>query len=206
MCRHQTDTEELIRRAREGDQSAVENLMQRHRKRLRQMIRTRMDPRVVARVDPSDVVQDVLAAAYRGLPRYLESCPIPFYPWLRRIAWQKLVHCHEQHLHATKRSVTREQRGCWGLSDYSAVQLTRAINGRSNSPSKAATRREIHERVQAALDEITKQDREVLLQRYLEQLSAKEIAAVLDTTESAVHMRHMRALRKVHRLLMEDEI
>ena len=62
------------------------------------------------------------------------------------IAWQKLVHCHERHLQAAKRSVTKEQRGGWGLSDYSAVQLARAITGRSTSPSKAATRREIRER------------------------------------------------------------
>jgi RNA polymerase sigma-70 factor, ECF subfamily len=51
------DTDWLIEQARKGDAEAREGLFQRHRSRLRQMVSLRLDPRLAARVDPSDVVQ-----------------------------------------------------------------------------------------------------------------------------------------------------
>jgi RNA polymerase sigma-70 factor (ECF subfamily) len=51
------------------------------------MIAVRMDRRLVARVDLSDVVQDVLAVATRDLSDYLRTRPMPFYAWLRKLAW-----------------------------------------------------------------------------------------------------------------------
>ena len=49
------DTDELLRGASRGDRSAVDGLFARHRDRLRQMVVIRMDSRIKARVDPSDV-------------------------------------------------------------------------------------------------------------------------------------------------------
>ena len=74
------DTHELLRRATAGDASAETALLARHRDRLRHMVAIRFDERIAARVDPSDVVQDVLAKAARDLPGYLQSRPLPFYP------------------------------------------------------------------------------------------------------------------------------
>src|SRR5580704_8453320 len=102
--RHEPDTEELLALAGRGDQGAAEQLLVRHRRRLRQMIAIRLDRRVAARVDPSDVVQEALLEASRKLPEYLRVRPVPFYPWLRRIAWEHLVKAHERHLSARKRS------------------------------------------------------------------------------------------------------
>jgi RNA polymerase sigma-70 factor (ECF subfamily) len=195
------ETEYLVRQARQGDGRAVECLMQRYRARLKQMIRLRMDPRVSARVDPSDVIQDTLTTASQQLDEYLQTQPIPFYPWLRRIAWQKLVNAHERHLDARKRSARQEQPNYGGVSDASAMQIAKLIAGDLTSPSEAAVREETRLRVRAALAELSELDREVLLERYVEQLSVKEIAAGLGSTEAAIHMRHMRALEKLHRLV-----
>src|SRR5437870_3588834 len=103
------DTEELLRRAGEGDAVARGALLDRHRRRLRQMIACRMDPRLAARLDPSDVVQETLAEADRRLDGYLNERPLPFYPWLRKLAWDRLVEQHRRHLRARRRSVLREQ-------------------------------------------------------------------------------------------------
>ena len=51
-----------------GDASAVSELFDRHRTRLCRMVSVRMDTRVTARFDPSDVVQEALAEAARKLP------------------------------------------------------------------------------------------------------------------------------------------
>ena len=78
-----SSTETLIRRAGEGDASAIPRLLTRHQPRLRRMIAIRLDPRLAARVDPSDVVQEALADAARRLPDYVRQPSHPFYPWLR---------------------------------------------------------------------------------------------------------------------------
>ena len=198
------DTEWLVDRARAGDLTSVAMLMQRHRQRLKKMIDARMDPRLRARVDPSDVIQDALTTAAQRLSEYLETEPIPFYPWLRRITWQTLVHAHQMHLDAAKRSVRRESQGVWGLSDRSTSQLLDVLDGlpgNTSTPSAAADREESRRRVTEALASLAEIDREVLVQRYVEQMSMKEIGAGLDMSEAAVQMRHMRALQKMHKLL-----
>ena len=199
------ENDQLLAKARAGDVASIAALMHVHRKRLKQMICARMDPRIRARVDPSDVIQDALTTASRQIPKYLETQPIPLYPWLRRIAWQKLVHVHEQHLDAEKRSIKRECSPYFQVSDNSAVQITQLISGNASSPSAAASRKEDQIRVRKALAALGDLDREVLLQRYVEQLTLKEIAAVLDMSDAAVTMRHMRALQKMQKLLSKGQ-
>ena len=72
--------------AAEDQRRAREQLLRRHRRRLSRMVAVRFDPRLAARVDPSDVVQETLAEAAAGLDRYLRERPLPFYPRLRLFA------------------------------------------------------------------------------------------------------------------------
>jgi len=58
--------------------------------------------------------------------------------------------------------------------------------------------------VQAALAQLAEHDREVLVLRHLEQLSTREIAAVLGITEGAVYTRHLRALERLRTLLGKE--
>jgi len=74
------DHEALLARAGGGDAAACQELLARHRERLRQMIAVRMDRRLLVRIDPSDVVQEALADAWGRLPGYLQQRPLPFYP------------------------------------------------------------------------------------------------------------------------------
>src|SRR5438876_6681359 len=105
MTPDDAETEALIERVRCGDSDAGQQLLVQHQKRLRQMIAVRLDRRLVARLDPSDVVQEVLAEAAQKLADYLRQRPLPFYPWLRQLAWERLIKLHQRHLHAQKRGV-----------------------------------------------------------------------------------------------------
>src|SRR5262245_57708475 len=104
-----TDTEELLRRAGLGARAATGDLLQRHRTRLRRVVGVRMDRRLAARVDPSDVVQEALTDAAHRLPGYLRDRPVPFFVWLRRLAWDRLAALHRTHVHTARRSVAREE-------------------------------------------------------------------------------------------------
>jgi RNA polymerase sigma-70 factor (ECF subfamily) len=195
------EIEELIERAARGDALARQELLVRHQARLRQMIAVRMDSRLSARLDPSDVVQEVFADACRKLPAYFRERPLPFYPWLRQLAWERLVKLHQRHIKAQKRSTTREQRFDMALSDESAMALANRLMASESSPSRQAMRAELRHRVRVALAQLAERDREVLVMRYLEQLSTREIAAVLGIAEGAVKTRHLRALQRLRGLL-----
>src|SRR5260370_26969803 len=105
----QPDTRELLDRASCGEVRARQLLLDRHRARLRRMVAVRLDPRLAPRVDPSDLLQESLAEAAARLSEYLRERPMPFYPWLRQIAWDRLVEAHRRHLLARRRSVAREE-------------------------------------------------------------------------------------------------
>ncbi len=197
------DTGELLRRADAGDRQAVEALFDRRRAKLRQMVAVRMDPRLAARLDPSDVVQDALAEAHRKLPGYLRDRPMPFYPWLRRLAWQKLVDLHRRHVQSRRRGVTREEGDLMALSEQSVVQLADRLAAHQTSPSGRVLRRELRQRVRDALDKLRPGDRELLVLVYLEQLSMGEAGAVLGVSKKAAVMRHLRALDRLRGVLSE---
>src|SRR5258707_9873067 len=99
------DTEQLLEAVRCGDTKARSRLLERHRPKLRRMVGIRLDRRLAARVDPSDVVQESLIEAAARLDEYVRDRPLPFYPWLRRIASDRLADAHRTHLHAGRRSI-----------------------------------------------------------------------------------------------------
>src|SRR5579864_4019582 len=108
VATNKPDTERLLEQASRGDAAARQQLLERYRTRLRRMVAVRMDRRLAARVDPSDVVQESLADAFQNLSDYLRRRPLPFYAWLRQFAWERLLKLHRRHIHTQKRSVTRE--------------------------------------------------------------------------------------------------
>jgi RNA polymerase sigma-70 factor (ECF subfamily) len=197
------DTDELLARTAHGDQAARDRLLARHRARLRKMVAYHLDRRLRARVDPSDVIQEVLAEASRKLPEYLKQRPLPFYPWLRQMAAIRLADLQRRHLGAQKRTVRREEPGVLGLPEESAVELASRLATSATSPSQRLLRGEIQQLVLAALRQLAPRDRQVLELRHLEQLSVAEAAAVLGISEGAVKTRHVRALQRLRGLLDE---
>jgi RNA polymerase sigma-70 factor (ECF subfamily) len=203
---HHEDTDELLRRVAGGNADARSQLLARHRQRLRHMIEVHLDRRLRPRIDPSDVVQDALAEADQKLSDYARRRPLPFYPWLRRLAWERLVQVHRRHVRAQRRSVRREDQGVLPLPDESAGHLAERLAARGSSPSQRLQHGEVRQRVQQALSQLGEADREVLVLRYLEDLSTAEIAAVLELTESAVKMRQLRALQRLRDLLGDEDL
>jgi RNA polymerase sigma-70 factor (ECF subfamily) len=205
MTTEQPDTEELLRQAEHGDRGAREGVLARHRDRLRKMIAWRLDRRLAARVDPSDVVQEVLLEASHKMDRYLRERPLPFFPWLRSLAGEHLTALHRRHVRARGRSVLREEAGLLNLPDESAAELASRLVASSTGPTQRALRQELRERVQQALGRLAERDWEVLVLRNLEQLSVGDTAEVLRISAAAVKVRHLRALERLHALLAEGD-
>jgi RNA polymerase sigma-70 factor, ECF subfamily len=202
-----TDTfsdSDLLRRAGDGDASARDELLHRHRPRLRKLVALRLDHRLAARVDPSDVVQETLAEAARKLANYLHQRPLPFYPWLRQLALERVARLHREHVQVGKRSVLREECAFGSLPDESALEMIDRLRRSGSSVGSRLRREELRRCLQAALERLKPADREVLVLRHIEQLDTAEVAAVLGLSESAVKMRHMRAVDRLRTLLAID--
>ena len=194
------DTDQLLNRFAAGHSSAATVLFNRHEERLRRMIRLRFDPRLGQRLDPSDVVQETMVEAHRRLPEYVDRRPLPFYPWLRGIAWDRLIQMTRRHVHAQKRTVSRETRAL-ELSGDSQMLLADQFVATSATPSDQAVRNEIRLRVQQAITRLPSKQHEVVVLKHLEELSVPEIAAVLNIDQEAVYSRYRRAVGALHDLL-----
>lgn len=205
MTDSQNDTSELLRRAAHSDSDATEQLVARHRDRLRRLVGLRLDQRLSARLDPSDIVQDVLAEAIQKLPDYVREKPVSFYPWLRRMAMDRMIEVYRMHVVAQKRSVQREKPVGLPLPDQSTMMLADLLAARQKSPSQQMANEQLIGQVREALTKLQENDRELLVLRYLEQLSLGEIAEVLDCTETAIKSRHIRALKRLGLILTQSD-
>ena len=188
-------TEALLRDAALGDDAALARLLNHHRERLHRMIAFRLDPRLAVHVDASDIVQEALADAARKLTDYCHKRPLPFYPWLHRLASERLALARRRY----RRVPVNAQ---W--ADSSANQLIDLLVAQDSTPSHDLAREEQRRRVHAALDRLAASDREILILRYLEELAFAEIAAILGIEAGAAKMRHLRALQRI-RMLLEVE-
>jgi RNA polymerase sigma-70 factor, ECF subfamily len=200
------DTDELLRRSRNGDKEARDSLLAGHQSRLLKMVTARIDKRLAARLDSSDVVQEVMKVAHRRLSEYLKNPRQPFYLWLRGIAMDRLVELYRRHVVAAKRSVLREQPQRALINDESEHELANRLVTSSFHPGRRLLLEEMLARVRNGLHELSENDREILVLRHLEQLSVEEIAAVLAISKSAVTTRHLRALQRLRDVLGDESV
>ncbi len=203
LCDSSNDHEDLLARAAVGDRAAVTELLGGYRERLRRMVTTRLDTRLITRIDPSDVVQETLIVAAGNLPSYVRKQPMPFYPWLRRLALQRLTDLQRKHLYAERRSVLREVNLPTG-DDSSVHDLARYLLDQDPGPHSEAVAVERGAVLRRALESLEETQREVLILHYVEDLSLAAAAEVLQITADAARMRHFRALKQLRELLERE--
>lgn len=181
------------------------NVFAENRQRLGQMVRLRMDRRLQGRVDLSDVLQEAFVECLRRLPEYRANPVMPLFLWIRFLTGQKLIDLHRMHLGTKMRDATREAP-IHGGPMVSSHSLATQMYGRLTSPSQAAVRAEIQQRVQAALGAMDPIDREILAMRHFEMLCNEETAQVLGIKKSAASNRYIRALHRLRSILFDNAV
>lgn len=205
MWPNRDQTDRLLADARQGQPGAVDHLLGEFREPLRRVIGLRLDPAVARRVDASDIVQDVLIEANQRLAEYLKSPDMPFHLWLRHLAQDRIIDTHRRHRLAQRRSVDREQpiaRPAW--ADESSASLVAHLIDTERTPTSEAIAHELQRRLSDAIDQLSDDDREIVLMRHHEALSNQEVAKALGLTEAAASMRYLRALRRLRLVLVPD--
>ncbi len=192
------DPTDPIDRLRGGDRGALAALFDQHRDRLRRMVELRIDARLRARLDASDVLQEAFLDVARDLDAYLADPKLPPLLWLRLHVGRRLTTLHRQHLGTKMRDAGLEISLYQGaLPEASSAALASMLLGRITSPTQAAQRAERLLRVQEALNRLDPIDREVLALRHFEQLGRAEAAQVLGITQEAGAKRYFRALKRL---------
>ena len=199
-------TARLLGRIVDGDQASWDVLLARHRPRLRMMVELRLDERLRARIDVSEIIRLAHAAASRRLAEYLRDPQLPFYLWLRSIAKRKLSALHRRHLGLPIRSATDElslYRGA--LPETTAATLAAGLMDGRYQPTEAVLRAGMKIRLQQAINSLELLDRQVLVLRHFEHLTTAETARVLGIEPPEAARRHVRALRRLKRILAGTE-
>jgi RNA polymerase sigma-70 factor (ECF subfamily) len=198
MINNSAVTTRLLEQARSGDKEALNTLFAHHRARLRRMVDLRLDRRLQARIDASDVIQEAYVEVVTRLDEYLRAPSYPLFLWLRLIVGERLLKLHRHHLGTQMRDAGLEvsiYRGAF--PEASSAALAAQLLGKHTSPTQAAVRAERMIRLQEALNAIDAMDREVLSLRHFEELSLAETALSLGIEESAAAKRYIRALKRL---------
>ena len=202
MDHNSSESVRLLEPAQAGDPQAIDELFVRHRERLHRMVDIRLDQRLRARVDASDVIQDAYVEVVERLGEYLRDPRLPLFLWLRLVVGERLLKVHRYHLGTQMRDAGREvalYRGA--LPQASSAALAAQLLGRHTSPTQAAVRAERLLRLQEALNSLDAIDREILALRHFEELTSAEAARVLEIEEAAAGKRYVRALRRLKKIL-----
>jgi RNA polymerase sigma-70 factor (ECF subfamily) len=198
MADNSSDTARLLEQALAGDKEALNDLFARHRPRLRRMVDLRLDRRLQARIDASDVIQEAYCDVVTRLNEYLSEPSYPLFLWLRLIVGERLLKLHRHHLGTQMRDAGLEvsiYRGA--LPAASSAALAAQLLGKHTSPTQAAVRAERMMRLQEALNALEPIDREILSLRHFEEMTIVETALSLGIEESAAAKRYIRALKRL---------
>jgi RNA polymerase sigma-70 factor (ECF subfamily) len=196
------NSDDLICLAASGDEGALAALWDRHRARLKQMVRLRLDRRLQSRVDPSDVLQEAYLDLVDRLADYARNLPMPTYLWLRLVTGQRLMQIHRRHLGTAARDAGREVSLYAGaLPQASSASLAAQLLGDFTTASQVAARAERQLMLQQALNGMDQVDREIIALRHFEELTNGEAAQLLGLSKGAASKRYIRALTRLQAVL-----
>lgn len=183
---------DLIRRARAGDREALGELLDAHRGYLRDLAQKLLNPRVAARIDASDVVQQTCLSIHKRIAEFQGDDAAQFVAWLRQV--------HERNIQNVVRDQQAQKRAA-GRDEPLADRDVRAE--RQSSPSRRAMRGEEAVRLANALAHLPEEERQALRLRYLEGRTLAEVCDEMGLTKDALVWLMKRAMGNVRKLLDE---
>lgn len=187
---------------RDGDQQALAQLFDRNRRRLRQIIATRLDSRLRGRVDPSDVLQEAFVDLARRLPNFANRIEhMSIFVWMRLVATERVLATHREHLGAKKRDARREQKLRVNKNSATSMCLAENMLANFSSPDDHIARKELQRILMETLDSMEQVDQEIILMRAFENLSNAEAAESLGISPNGASNRYVRAMSRLHKEL-----
>lgn len=175
-----------VERARAGDSDAFRLLVEQHSRSI-----FRLAFRMTGNEqDAEDVVQETFLRAFKQLDRY--EARSSFSTWLFRIASNyslDLIRMRKRHEDKRERGTDEER------------DILQSIPMDTPGPERIAYGSEVRDRVNAALNELSAQERTAFVLRHFEGMSIEEIGSALGTGSNATKHSIFRAVQKLRKSL-----
>ena len=177
--------DEVVGAAIRGETRAVDDLLRFLRPLVLRYCRAKLGrvPRSVSNAD--DVAQEVCLAVFKALPGY-QQLGRPFLSFVYGIAAHKVADVH--------RANTRDKSD--PIAEAPEVPCT------DDGPEQLTLRNELVERTGALLAVLTPRQREIVVMRVVQGMSAQETALVIGTTAEAIRVAQHRALNRLRKTLL----
>jgi RNA polymerase sigma-70 factor, ECF subfamily len=169
----------LVLRCQAGDEEAFAKLVERYQPGLRYYLRKML----FGVREPDDVLQDVWLDVFRSIARLVE--PDAFRAWLYQVARARAL-----------KSLRRRRLSFEPMDEVESAEV---------GPESETFAAEEAQQVHRALDVLPAAQREVLVLRYIENMSYEEIARIVDTQVGTVRSRLHYAKRGLRVQLEKDK-
>lgn len=186
-------TQYLVTLAREGDETALNQLCRVYAERVLWLVRLRMGKELRSKLESMDVVQDVFIYAVRDLGDFKYKTEGDFVRWLSGVV-ENRIRDNLDKLHADKRDIRKEVRlnSDRIAAEDNIVGVVEPID--TKTPSAIMSKSEDFDRLAKAIDTLKPEYREVIVLTKIEGLSYQEIGDKLGKSADAIRMLASRAM------------
>lgn len=162
-----------------------------------------LSPRLRAKVDASDIVQQTLLEAHRDLAAFRGQTEAELYGWLRTILARNLLNEY-RHWSTQGRDNDLEQSVAERL-DQSSLQINKFLASEQTSPSQQAVRNEQIEQLAVGLAELLEGERVAIMLKHFQDWSLSKISEHMGRSPDAIAGLLKRGLQKLRSHLRSDE-
>ena len=193
----EVSVEELIRRARAGEDGALEDLFSRCRPTLGAWASRRVGQARPGAARPSDIAQETALRAFLKFSTFSGTTEGEWFAWMERIFSSQAAQ--------SVRNARRKKREAPGAVPLDSPEAL-AASAPQKSPSQATAVHEESRQLLTCIYDLPDEQREAIWLCHMKELPVAEVARCMEKTEGAVAgllQRGLRALR--HRMAEEPE-
>lgn len=187
----------LIVRARDGDDEACGELIERWRDYLLMIANEDLDPKIQARIAPSDVVQLSMLEAQQNLKHFRGETAVEFQTWVRRILKNKVVD-------ARRGQLSKKRGGAHPHVDVFDSTAPPPLSDSEATPQTSALLDEQSKLVQTALASLPTEQRDVIRRKTWQDQSFAAIARDLALDENEVRRLWYRAIVQLQKTIRKQ--
>ncbi|QDU82073.1 ECF RNA polymerase sigma-E factor [Polystyrenella longa] len=186
----------LLDQVRQGDATAKNQLLEQYRPYLQMLARSQFETWMQSKNDASDIVQESMLDACRGLQQFQGQSEGEWLAWLKQIVAHNLQDQVRHFKGAAKRDINLERS--WNYSpNCTSGQFERAPGSDDPRPSQIMMQSEQEQQLAWAISQLSDDYREVIRLRNLQRLPFNEVADQMNRSRTATQMLWTRAMVKL---------
>lgn len=194
--------EELIDRARDGDDAALAELFSRSQPMLKRLRSERLARTPPSGAGPSDVAQEAAKRAFKGFSTFKGTTEGEWKVWLRKIFVNCLTELHRK----ASRQKRKRKGGAAASTESSPAAEAEEVPALEKSPSQAASHKEEWRRLLTSLYLLNAEEGTVIWLHHLQELTVSEVARLMGKNRPAVMRLLCSGLDALQSIMTKDVI